>query len=110
MHIQFTQPFSPRNVQTARAALAISAFIVSACTTIPTSLDPVAVPLNYKPVANPGEFPALPQCASISSVQAVDARRDQVIGKRYVETKPTITAPVSVSSDVATWVRAGAEE
>jgi hypothetical protein len=33
-----------------------------------------------------------------------------MIGKRYVETKPSVTAPVSSSSDVAAWVRAGAVE
>lgn len=110
MHVQFTEAFNRCNVRSARAALAIATFIIAACTAIPTSLGPIAVPLQYKTIANPGEFPALPQCASISNVQAVDARSEKMIGKRYVETKPSITAPVSTSSDVAAWVRAGAME
>jgi hypothetical protein len=110
MNVQLTRAFNGCKVRSARAVLAISAFIIAACTAIPTSLGPIAVPLQYKTIANPGEFPALPQCAAISNVQAVDARSEKMIGKRYVETKPSVTAPVSSSSDVAAWVRAGAVE
>ena len=110
MHLQLTKPLTRSKARNARAILAISTFLISACTAIPTSLDPITVSLQYKAVASPGEFPALPQCASIASVQAVDARSEKMIGKRYVETNPSITAPVIVSSDVAAWVRAGATE
>jgi hypothetical protein len=84
-------------------------FVVAGCTAIPTSLNPLAIPLQYKMMANAGEFPGMPSCAAISAVQVNDARGTSVIGKRYVETNPSITAPVTVSSDVRAWVRSGAE-
>ena len=99
--------FSFRNVMVTVPLLFL---IIGACTTIPTSLSPIAVSLQYKTMVNRGEFPPLPQCASISNVQATDSRSERVIGKRYVETNPSITAPVSVSSDVAAWVRTGTLE
>ncbi len=82
--------------------------LLAGCTAIPTSLNPTAIPLQYRMVASPGEFPTLPTCAAISSIQVTDARLDKTIGKRYVETNPSITAPVTASSDVAAWVKAGA--
>jgi hypothetical protein len=81
---------------------------VAGCTAIPTSLNPTAIPLQYQMVASPGEFPNVPACAALSGVQVSDARLDKTIGKRYVETNPSITAPVTASSDVAEWVKAGA--
>jgi hypothetical protein len=84
-------------------------FVSAGCTAIPTALNPIAVPLQYKMMANAGEFPAMPSCAAISAIQVKDARTTQVIGKRYVETNPSTTAQVSVSSDVKAWVRSGAE-
>jgi hypothetical protein len=82
---------------------------IAGCTAIPTSLDPLAVPLQYKMMANAGEFPSAPQCAAISAIQVNDARTTPLLGKRYVETKPSVTAPVRASSDVKAWLRAGAE-
>ncbi|MBA3542871.1 MAG: hypothetical protein H0T83_00270, partial [Chthoniobacterales bacterium] len=69
--------------------------LLAGCTAIPTSLGPTAIPLQYQMVASPGEFPTLPTCAAISSIQVTDARLDKTIGKRYVETNPSITAPVT---------------
>ena len=83
-------------------------FFVAGCTAIPTSLGPTAIPLQYQEVASAGEFPGVPACAALSGIQVTDARLDKTIGKRYVETNPAITAPVTASSDVAAWVRAGA--
>jgi len=110
MKVHLTGTFDRFTLPTVRSALAILLVTLGACTAIPTSLSPVAIPLQYKTMANPGEFPALPPCAAISNVQVVDARSERTIGKRYVETKPSITAPVSTSSDVAAWVRTGALE
>ncbi len=81
---------------------------LAGCTAIPTSLNPTEIPLQYQMVASPGEFPTLPTCAAISSIQVTDARLDKTIGKRYVETNPSITAPVTAASDVGGWVKAGA--
>ena len=84
--------------------------LVAGCTAIPTSVGPVSVPLQYKMMASAGELPHLPACAGLSSIQVVDARETKTIGKRFVETSPSVSAPVSVSSDVAAWVRDGATE
>jgi len=101
-------PSRPRNSGSAAAVLT-ALLVISGCTAIPTSLNPLVVPLQYSPVANTGEFPTMPPCASISAIQVNDARTTSLIGKRYVETNPSITAPVSAASDVRVWVRAGAE-
>jgi len=84
--------------------------LITGCTAIPTSLNPIAVSLQYKTMASPGEFPAVPACAAFSGIQVADARLAKTIGKRYVETNPSISAPISASSDVATWVKAGAAD
>lgn len=85
-----------------------AAVLVAGCTAIPTSLTPTAIPLEYHMIASPGEFPNVPACAALSGIQITDARVDKSIGKRYVENNPSITAPVTASSDVAAWIRAGA--
>lgn len=90
-------------------AVATMLLAIAGCTAIPTSLNPLAVTLQYKTMANAGEFPSLPQCAAISAIQVNDARTTPVIGKRYLETNPSVTAPVRASSDVKAWVRSGAE-
>ena len=110
MNVRLTRGFTRFYVRRACVRLSALFLIVGGCTTIPTSLGPIAVSLQYKTMAKPGEFPTLPQCASISNVQAIDARSEKTIGKRYVETNPSVTAAVSTSSDVAAWVRTGATE
>ncbi|MDQ3198354.1 MAG: hypothetical protein M3Q46_04065, partial [Verrucomicrobiota bacterium] len=87
----------------------ILSLLFASCTAIPTSLGPVSVSLQYNQIASPGEFPTAPACASISSIQVVDSRLDPTIGKRYVETNPSVTAPLSTASDVAGWIKAGAD-
>lgn len=86
----------------------VLSLIVASCTAIPTSLGPVSVSLQYNEVASPGEFPSVPACAAFSSIHVIDSRLGSAIGKRYVETQPSITAPLSTSSDVAGWMKAGA--
>ncbi len=87
-----------------RAAL----LLLAGCTAVPSSVNPIAIPLQYQRAASAGEFPNLPACAALSGVQATDARADKTIGKRYIEDTPSIFAPISASSDVPTWVRTGA--
>lgn len=81
--------------------------LLTACST-PSSVSPISFPLEYKLTANAGEFPMLPSCATLSDVQAVDSRSDKTIGKRFVEGKTAPAADVTVTSDIAAWVRAGA--
>ncbi|HEY1768720.1 MAG TPA: YajG family lipoprotein [Chthoniobacterales bacterium] len=88
---------------------AVVASILAGCAT-PSSVAPLSVPLSYKTMAEPGDFSTLPPCAAISEVQVVDARSDKTIGKRYIEDKPSAIAPVTAASDVAAWVRSGAEQ
>ncbi len=99
--------YSARSVTQLLGSLVLS-LLVASCTSIPTTLGPVSVSLQYNQIANPGEFPTVPACASFSSIQVVDSRLDATIGKRYVETNPSITAPLSTASDVAGWMKAGA--
>ena len=98
-----------------KTAIKLSGFLtalllIAGCTAIPTTLNPTAVPLQYKLMASPGEFPAVPACAALSGIEVSDARLEKTIGKRYVETNPSIFAPISASSDVRAWVKAGAAE
>ena len=101
-------PTKPRSSGSLLAAFAI-VLVTAGCTVIPTSLNPLSLSLSYKTMANAGEFPSMPPCAAISGIQVNDARTTPVIGKRYVETNPSITAPVSASSDVKAWVRSGTD-
>jgi uncharacterized lipoprotein YajG len=82
---------------------------VMACSS-PSTVAPVSVPLQYKMQAKAVEFPVVDSCASISDVSVTDARTDKTIGKRYVENKSSAMAAVTTTSDVADWVRSGAED
>ena len=66
------------------------------------------MPLYYQPVASPGEYPTMAACAALSSIQVKDSRLDRTIGKRYIETNPSVTAPLTTSSEVPVWVKTGA--
>jgi hypothetical protein len=63
------------------------------------------VPLQYKTMASPGEFPTLASCAGVSSVRVSDARSEKTLGKRYIEGKNAPSAIVTTTSDVADWAR-----
>jgi uncharacterized lipoprotein YajG len=82
---------------------------VMACSS-PSTVAPVSVPLQYKMQAKAGEFPVVDSCAAISDVSVTDARSDKAIGKRYLENKSVASAAVTTTSDVADWVRSGAED
>src|SRR6266566_4502886 len=83
--------------------------VIGACSS-PSTVAPVSVPLQYKMQAKAGEFPVVDSCAAIAEVRVTDARSDKTIGKRYVENKSSATAAVTTMSDVADWVRSGAED
>ena len=96
--------------QLTRGTILATLVLIAGCTAIPTSLEPVSVPLYYQTMASAGEFPSFPSCAGFSAIQVTDGRLDKNIGKRFVETNPSITAPISAASDVAGWARTGAAE
>ena len=84
----------------------LASFILFACSSAP--MAPVSVPLSYKTMAAPAEFPGAQPCAAVSGVDVRDARSEQNLGKRYQQEKSTTTYPVTTTSDVADWVRNGA--
>jgi uncharacterized lipoprotein YajG len=91
-----------------RSCILAGLILVIACST-PSSVAPINVPLQYKSMANPGDFSMLPACASLSSTRIQDARVDQTLGKRFVEGKSSPPAPVTTTSDVTAWVTLGVE-
>jgi uncharacterized lipoprotein YajG len=93
-----------------RYATILSLAILAACST-PSTVAPIAIPLQYKTMATIAEFPTLPACAAVSKVEVVDARDEKALGKRYVEgkTAANAVAPVTAASDVAQWVQTGIE-
>ena len=83
--------------------------LLASCRT-PSTVSPISFPLQYKHyimIASPVEFLTLPSCVAITGVQAVDSRTEKPIGKRFIEGKSTASADVTVTSDLAEWVRAG---
>ena len=86
----------------------LSLAFVAACST-PSTVSPIAVPLQYKTMAHPAEFPTLGSCAAVSKIDVDDAREDKTIGKRFVEGKSAASAAVTTSSDVPAWLRAAIE-
>ena len=75
----------------------------------PSTVNPVTVPLQYKTVATPAEYPASQSCAAISRVDVTDKRGSQTLGSRALQEKSSMRADVTSSGDVAAWIRSGAE-
>lgn len=91
-----------------RFAVVLLPLLLAACRA-PSSVAPMTVPLQYKAMLTPGEVPKLSQCAAVSRIEVQDARDERNIGKRYVEGKPSATAAVTTSDDVAAWATRGFE-
>lgn len=87
--------------------LVLSAFVVlSACAV--SRLDPLSVPLTYKPdPKNAGVLGGL-SCSAISRLQVSDARVEKTLGIRTHESKP-LRADVTAADDPAVWVRDGVQ-
>jgi hypothetical protein len=86
----------------ASVALAVSACVVS-------SVQPITVPLVYKPSPKQlGLVNSFP-CNAVARVQATDARTDKTLGLRTHETKP-LKAEVSASGDAAAWIEDGVQK
>ena len=74
------------------------------------SITPVTVPLQYKTMVTPTEFPSAQSCAVVSRIDVADSRSDTAtLGKRYLQERTSTTAPVTSSGDVAAWLRTGIE-
>lgn len=89
-------------------ALVCLSLVLIACTT-PSTVAPLSISLQYKTMADPGDFSALPPCAAVSRVDVVDKRSEPALGKRFVEGNNAATAAVTTTSDVRAWVRSGVE-
>ena len=71
-------------------------FVVSACAV--SRLDPLSIPLAYKPnPKNAGVLGGLP-CNAVSQVQVSDARVEKALGVRTHESKP-LKANVTITGD-----------
>src|SRR4051794_13666239 len=89
-------------------AIVVALVLASSCST-PSSVGPLAVPLQYKTMASPAEFTALPACATLSKIEVSDPRANKELGKRFVEGKNSPAASVTASSDITEWIRTGLE-
>jgi hypothetical protein len=80
--------------------------VVSACAV--SRLEPLSIPLVYKPnPKNAGLLGGL-SCNAISQLQVTDARVDKSLGVRTHESKP-LKADVTAASDPAAWVQEGVQ-
>ena len=91
-----------------RNKLIVLLLVATACST-PSTVAPLSIPLKYKSMLNPAELGTLPSCAALSNIDVTDARGDKALGTRYIEGKTTGGAPVTASTDVVEWVRAGVD-
>lgn len=84
----------------------LASFVVLACSSAP--MAPVSVPLFYKTMASPAEFPSAQSCAAVSRIDVSDNRSDKTLGKRYQQESSSTTYPVTSSSDIGEWIQSGA--
>jgi hypothetical protein len=76
------------------------------CACAVSRVEPLSVPLVYKPnPKNVGLLGGL-SCSAVSQVEAQDARTQKTLGTRVHESKP-LHADVAVGSDPASWVADG---
>src|SRR5438270_9595941 len=92
-----------------RSPILVSVLLCISCGS-PSTVAPISVPMQYKMMSSPGEFPTLGACAAISDLRVVDARGDTTLGKRFVEGKNIPSASVTAASDIAAWARTGVLE
>lgn len=80
--------------------------LVTACAV--SKVDPLVVPLAYKPDTGSMAAARTSSCSTISRVEVEDRRADKVLGVRFHESKP-LKAEVTAASEPAVWVRDGTE-
>ena len=90
-----------------KTALYVIAFlVVSGCAV--SRLDPLSVPLTYKPDPKNSGLPGGLTCNAISQLQASDARVEKTLGIRAHESKP-LKADVTAAGDPTAWVHDGVQ-
>jgi hypothetical protein len=94
----------PRRTGTSIASMVLA---VSGC--VVSSVQPVTVPLVYRP--NPRQLGLVDSfpCNAVVRVQASDARSEKTLGLRTHESKP-LKAEVSASGDADSWVEDGVQK
>jgi hypothetical protein len=94
----------PRRTGTSIASVVLA---VSGC--VVSSVQPVTVPLVYRPSPRQLGFVDSFPCNAVARVQASDARSEQTLGTRTHESKP-LKAEVSASGDAGSWVEDGVQK
>ncbi len=85
-------------------AVGVAGLSLSACAV--SSVEPLTIPLVYKPQISSEEVIAPVQCPSLAAVTVTDKRAEMMLGTRIHESKP-LRADVSLGSDPGPWVRQG---
>ena len=94
----------PRRTGTSIASVMLA---VSGC--VVSSVQPVTVPLVYRPSPRQlGLVDSFP-CNAVARVQASDARTEKTLGLRTHESKP-LKAEVSASGDAGSWIEDGVQK
>lgn len=73
-----------------------------------SAVEPLTIPLAYKPAPNPAAVPVALSCPSAVNIQVDDKRAEKLLGTRFHESKP-LKADVSAGNDPAAWAREGVE-
>ena len=84
----------------------LASIALVACSSAP--MAPVSVPMSYKTMASPAEFPSAQSCAAVSKIDVSDNRSDKTLGKRYQQESSSTTYPVTTTSDIGEWIQSGA--
>src|SRR5437660_7240911 len=84
----------------------VASIALVACSSAP--MAPVSVPLSYKTMASPAEFPSAQSCSAVSRIDVRDNRSAKTLGERYQQESSSTTYPVTTTSDIGDWIQSGA--
>lgn len=85
------------------------AVIAAAAGCAVSKVEPLTVPLAYKPSSHPDALLTAPSCPLGPGVRVTDQRTDQILGERFHESKP-LRADVAADGDAAAWVSDGVNQ
>ena len=92
-----------------RAGTSIASVMLAVSGCVVSSVQPVTVPLVYRPSPRQlGLVDSFP-CNAVARVQASDARSEKTLGLRTHESKP-LKAEVSASGDAGSWIEEGVQK
>jgi hypothetical protein len=92
-----------------RSGTSIASVVLAVSGCVASSVQPVTVPLVYRPSPRQlGLVDSFP-CNAVARVQASDARSEKTLGMRTHESKP-LKAEVSASGDAGSWVEDGVQK